>query len=147
MKEWTKERLAALSARDRATMYANAKKKGTAEGEALAKLIEDAGLPFSEAGGIRMDDPLVSAMEAVIQSAECRIACIKAVEQRLPAIAGADPLLAVKFQADYGKHNMTTNVAGHLVANLMRSLGFRMVGREAATPPGCVARSGELWSK
>ncbi len=147
MKEWTKERIAALSAQNHARLYVHAKKLGTAEGDTLAKLIEDAGLPFSEAGGIRMDAPLVSAMEAVIQPPECRIACVKAVEQGLPAIAGADPLLAVKFGADYGKHNMTTNIAGHLVANLMRSLGFHMVGKVAGTPKGCVAQSGELWSK
>ncbi len=147
MKNWTKERIVALSSQDRARLYTNARKQGTAEADALAKLIEEAGLPFSEGGSVKGDDPLVQAMEAIVQSPEARAECIKAVEDGWPAIAGVDPMLAEVLGVDYGKHNMTTHWAGHLVADLMRSLGYRMVGKMGATPKGCVARSGELWTK
>lgn len=143
----TKEKIAAMSPTERATLYLNAKKLSTGEGDRVVKLIEESGLPFSEGGGIRMDDPLALAMADVVQSEECKKACIKAVEEGWPAIAGVDQFLAEKFRADYGKHNMTTNLAGHLVADLMRSLGYRMVGKMGPTPKGCVARSGELWEK
>ncbi len=74
-------------------------------------------------------------------------ACIKTVEEGWPANTGVDSYLAEKFGMDYGKHNMTTNLAGHLVAEVMRSLGYRMIGKMGPTPKGCVARSGELWEK
>ena len=45
-KEWTPERLAALSVHDRANLYKSACRLGhTDDGAALKKLIEDAGLP------------------------------------------------------------------------------------------------------
>ncbi len=143
----TEEKIAAMSPTDRANLYLNARQLGTKEGDRVAKLIEESGLPFSEGGGIREDDPLALAMADVVRSEECKKACIKAVEEGWPAIAGVDPYLAEKFGVDYGKHNMTTNLAGHLVAEVMRSLGYRMIGKMGPTPKGCVARSGELWEK
>lgn len=145
--KWTQERLAALTISKRAQLYVNARQQGTNEGSALAELIEQAGLPFSEGGSIKMDDPLALAMAEVVSTPEVRDACVKAVEEGWPAIAGADPVLARRFTVDYGKHNMTTNLAGHLVADLMRSMGYRMVGRTGPAPKGCIARSGELWTK
>ena len=35
----------------------------------------------------------------------------------------------------------------YLVAELMRRLGYKMVDKVGPTPKGCVAMSGELWSK
>ena len=145
MADWTRERIEAMSPVDRAKLYTNAHKAGTDEGNALAAMILGTGLPFSEGGGISLDDPLVQAMETIVNSPEGKAACIKAVEDGWPPIAGVDPLLAQAFTVDYGKHNMTTNAAGHLVANLMRSLGYEMVGKTGPTPDGCVAMSGELW--
>lgn len=147
MKKWTKERIAALAPRDRARLYANARKLGTTEGAALVCLVEDVGLPLSDGGSVKGDDSLVLAMEAIVQSPEGRAGCIEAVENGWPAIAGVDPMLADALGVDYGKHNMTTHWAGHLVADLPRSLGYRMFGKMGATPKGCVARSGELWTK
>ena len=144
---WTIERLKALSPGDRAQLYANALRNDSRDGRELAELIRQAGLPMSETGGIAMDDPLVRAMEAVVQSPEARAACIEAVEDGWPAIAGVDPLLSKAFAADYGAHNMTTNAAGRLVADLMRSLGYRMLDKKGPTPKGCIARSGELWTR
>ena len=142
---WTKERLEALSPHDRAQLYANALKAGTPQGNALAELFRETGLPYLEGGGIKADDPLVQAMEAIINSPEGKAACIKATEDGWPAIAGIDAMLAEAFNVDYGKHNMTTNWAGHIVANLMRRSGYQMVGKVVSTPKGCIAQSGELW--
>ena len=144
---WTKERIEALPPSKRAQVYVNALNHRTDEGDALAELIRSTGLPFSEGGGISLDNPLVKAMEIIINSEEGKAACGKAAEDGWPPIAGVDPLLAKAFIADYGKHNMTTNTAGHLVAELMRRLGYKMVGKTGPTPKGCVAMSGELWEK
>jgi len=102
---------------------------------------------MADAGSLKGDDPLVLAMADIVNSPECREACVLAVENGWPAIAGADPYLAKAFKAEYGKHNMATNWAGRLVANVMRNMGYRMVGKMASLPPGCVAQSGELWEK
>ena len=147
MKEWTPERIAALPPSKRAKVFVNARRAGTDEGNALADMIRDAGLPFSEGGGISLDHPLVQAMEIIINSDEGKAACVKAVEEGWPPIAGVDPMLAKAFTVDYGKHNMTTNTAGHLVAELMRRLGYNMMDKVGPTPKGCIAQSGELWSK
>ena len=117
------------------------------EGNALAEMIRDAGLPYSEGGEINADDPLVQAMREIIFSPEGKAACVKAVEDGWPPIAGVDPMLAKAFTIDYGKHNMTTNRAGFIVAELMRPLGYKQVGKEGSTPKACVAMSGELWEK
>ena len=74
---WTTEKLATMSPQDRATLYGNALRAGSDERRKLAKLISDAGLPFSESGGISMDHPLVQAMRAFVQSPEARTACIR----------------------------------------------------------------------
>ena len=92
-----------------------------------------------------MDDPLVQAIAAVVHSAEGRAVCEQAVAEGQPAIAGVDPLIADRLGVDYGAHNMTTNAAGWLVAELMRGLGYRSLGKAGKTPKGCVAGSGTLW--
>ena len=117
------------------------------EGNALTEMIRDTGLPFSEGGGISLDHPLVQAMEIIIISPEGKVACVKAMEDGWLPIAGVDPMLAKAFTVDYGKHNMTTNTAGHLVAELMQRLGYKMMDKVGSTPKGCVAMSGELWEK
>lgn len=143
--DWTQERITALKPDERGRLHTNARAQGTEAGDALALMIEEAGLPFSEGGGINMDDPLVQAIAAVVQSTEGREACERAVAEGHPAIAGVDPLIADRLGVDYGAHNMTTNSAGFLVAEMMRSLGYRALGRKGKTPPGSVAGSGEMW--
>ena len=144
---WTKERLEALSPHDRAQLYANALNVGTPEGNALAELISEAGLPYSEEGSVSANDPLVLAMEAIIDTPEGKAACVKATEDGWPAIAGIDPMLVKTLKGDYSKKNMTTNWAGKIVADLMRRSGYRVVGKKKSTPNGCIAQSGELWEK
>ena len=144
---WTTERIRALAPESRAKLYTNARSIGTPEGDAVAKLIEDAGLPFSEEACVGLDDPVVVKMGEIIFSADGRAAAVKATSEDLPALAGVDPLIAEALGVDYGKHNMTTHTAGALVADLMRHMGYVELGRSAKTPPGCVAKSGQVWRK
>jgi len=144
---WTKAKIAALPAAKRAVLYANARAQGTAIGDALAELIADTGLPFSEGGGLAESDPLYIRMHQIIFSAEGRNAAISAVEKGLPPLVGVDPMLNAALQADYGNHNMGPANAGFIVAALMRHLGYRETGTSAPLPPGCVAKTGMLWAK
>ncbi len=142
---WDHDRLKAMSIRERAELYRNACRLGhTAEGAELKKLIEEAGLPFSEAACLRNDDPITMKMHEVINSEEGREAALAATAAGLPAMAGIDPLLQVALGVDYGPHNMGTQTAGGLVAELMRSLGYKKAGQRPM-PEHCVARSAVMW--
>ena len=143
----TMDQIKAMSAHGRANLYVNAMKQNTEEALRLVALIEASGLPFSECGSLKQDDPLCKVMMAVVRSDEGRNACITATEKLQPAIAGVDPMLAEKFGADYGKHNMATHWAGRYVADVMREAGYKQVGKVIDAPSGCVARSGELYAK
>ena len=147
MSKLTIEKIRAMSPGDRARLYTNALQKDTDEARQVVSWIDEAGLRFSEPGSVKMDDPLCVAMRAVVYSSEGEAACIRATEEGWPAIAGVDPLLAERFGVDYGKHNMTTHWAGRFVADVMARRGHHQIGRMAETPKGCVARSGEMYSK
>ncbi|HJO68728.1 MAG TPA: hypothetical protein QF804_03495 [Rhodospirillales bacterium] len=147
MTKLTPEKIGAMAPGDRARLYARATNTDSDEARRVVEWIEEAGLPFSEQGSVKLDDPLCEAMQAVVDSDDGLIACIKATDEGWPAIAGVDPLLSVKFGVDYGKHNMTTHWAGRFVADVMRRHGYVQVGKEADTPEGCVARSGEVYAK
>ena len=67
--EWTKEKLASKSPHERETIYKNAKKKSTPEAIALVKMIEEAGLPYSDTSCPTNDDPLTIAIYDVVHSA------------------------------------------------------------------------------
>ena len=144
---WTKEKIAALEPIKRARLYANARAQGTAEGNAIAELIVDTGLPFSESACLSIEDPLFLKMHEIVFSKEGRAAAMAAVEQGLPPLAGVDPLINQALMHDYGKHNMGTAHAGSIVAELMRHLGYQETGASAPLPPGCVAKTGMLWRK
>jgi len=145
--KWTEEGIEALPPQDRAILYANALKAGNDEGDALAELIRNSGSSLTDGSGITRDHPLVLGMESIINSAEGKAACIKAVEDGWPALAGVDPMLAEEFPADYGKHNQTTDWAGYLVADLMRQMGYKKLEKQGKTPESCVAKTGAIWEK
>ena len=144
---WTEERIRDMTVSDRAQLYENAKATDTEEAAELVKLIEATKLPFSEVGGINMDDPLVQAIYRIVHSDEGRAAAFEAAAEGRPALAGIDPLLAEALGVDYGKHNMTTSTAGDLVAKLMRDSGYKEAGRQMPLPEGCVAKTGQLWER
>ena len=143
----TKEQIHAMSPSDRAKLYVNATTLNTDEAAMVVQCIEEAGLSFSEGGSLKENDPLCQAIRVVVESEEGQKACVAAAEKGLPPLAGIDPMLAEKFAVDYGKHNMSTNWAGHFVANVMKARGYEQIGQMGATPASCVARSGELYSR
>ena len=144
---WTFERIEALSPNDRATVFANALKADSDKGDELVTLIRNSGLPLCDGTGITREHPLVWGMEKIVNSDEARSACRKAVENGFPALAGVDPMLAEAFPGDYGKHNQTTLWVGHLVAEIMRDMGFRELNKQGKMPDGCVARTGMMWDR
>ncbi len=145
VEQWTEEKIRALSSEQQRKLYQNAKSHGSAQGEALAKLIEEVGLSNPLPSGIDMDDPLVFRIHEIINSPGGKEAAMRAAKGSLPALAGVDPLLAADLGRDYGKHNQTTHTAGSLVAHLMREMGYREANKSAKLPEGCVAKSGKLW--
>jgi len=147
MNEWTIERLEKMTPTARGDLYANAVRLASEEGIALALLIRQSGLSLIDSEGITGEHPIVRRMDEIINSDEGRAACKKAVEDGFPALAGADPMLAEEFPADYGKHNETTVWAGYLVADAMRGMGFTQQGKQGKMPDGCVARTGEMWKR
>lgn len=143
--QWTPQKLAAMSVHERAELYRNACRLGhTPQGAALKTMLEVAGLPFSEDGCLSADDPIYLKMQDLIVSPEGRAAAVAAVKVGLPAMAGVDPLLQVQLGSDYGSHNMGTQTAGSMVAEVMRSLGYKKIG-EASLPSNCVAKTAATW--
>jgi hypothetical protein len=134
-----------MSPHDRNNLFKNAVRLShTAEGAALKKLIEDAGLPFSESAMPSSDDPLVLKMHEIVHSQEGRTAAIASTKMGLPALAGVDPLLSQALGVDYGPHNWGTIIAGSMVGELMHSLGYKKTGRKSM-PPGSVAKTAATW--
>lgn len=146
MKTWTLDEIAALPQDRRAAMYQNALRKGGPEGEALAKLIEASGLSYRNPTCPDENHPITRRINEVVFSEEGKQAAVAAAANGLPAMAGVDPLLRLALGPDYGKHNLTTAIAGDRVAYLMRDLGYREAGQRAL-PKGCTARTGMLFIK
>lgn len=146
MKTWTLDEIAALPQDRRAAMYENALRKGGPDGEALAKLIEASGLGYRNPTCPDENHPITRKINEVVFSDEGKQAAIDAAAKGLPAIAGIDPLLRAALGSEYGKHNLTTAIAGDRVAYLMRDLGFREAGQRAL-PKGCTAKTGMLFIK
>lgn len=146
-KEWTPEKIAALTPRDRAHLYENAEKAGTAQGEALMNLILKSELPFDDGNCAGMDDSIVLEMHRVIFSNEGRTAAVEAAAKGIPPMAVLDPMIAGKLGDRYGKHNMTTHTAGGLVADLMREMGYHDSGKRAKLPEDCIARTAQIWDR
>lgn len=141
----TREDLRSYPLQKRAALYQSACRLGhTPEGAQLKKLIEEAGLPYSEDRCLTNDDPIAIKMYEVIHSAEGRTASLAAVKAGLPAMAGIDPLLQIALGVDYGPHNMATVTAGSLVGDLMTEMGYKK-GKQAKLPAHCVAKTAATW--
>jgi len=134
-----------MSVGDRHNLWKNAKAKDTPEGRSLVSAIEALGLPFSETGGLKMDDPLTLRMWSIIHSAEGKAACFAATTQGFPAVAGVDPMLREALGVDYGSHNQSTNTAGAIVAEVMRTAGYVQAAEGKPLPAGSVAKTGWFW--
>ena len=143
--EWNPERVRALSVHDRAALYKNAcTKPDDPKAVELKAMIENEGLPYSEEGSVKMDDPLTLKMHEIIFSEAGKAAALKGTKEGLPALTYIDPMLQATLGVDYGPHNQTTNTAGVLVGQLMTSLGYRKDGTKSL-PSHCVAKTAAMW--
>jgi hypothetical protein len=143
---WSFETLQAKSAEERFTVWENARRIGSPEALELARFIEASGLEYAPTGGISMTDPRVLEMDEIITSQEGRVACLSAVEQGSPALAGVEPLIRERMGSRYGGFSQMTNTAGTLVGLLMYSLGYEK-GPSRPMPAGSVAKTAATWVK
>ena len=146
---WDYEQLTRRTPKERHNLWENAKRReeaGDIKAKALKELIETSGLDYKSSAEITLDSPIGRKMERVIFGSEGKHAALDATKNRLPALAGVDPLLSKALGADYGSHNAATIQAGYLVKNMMLQLGYEDAG-PAPLPPGCVAKTGRLFRK
>src|SRR5262245_6140980 len=141
--DYSDEQLKAMGTTGRHTVYKRARVLGTPEALKLCERLEQLGLPYSDSATVHLDDPIVLKMHELVNAKEGVEAMMEAFLKGLPPLAGVDPLIAAALGVDYGKHNMSTNTAGAIVAERMVMMGYRKVlGKQRALPLGCVARSG-----
>jgi hypothetical protein len=144
-KNWTLDKLEAMSVHDRHNLFRNAVRLShTPEGAALKALIEEAGLPFSEGAMLSSTDPAYLKMYDIVHSPGGRAAAIAAVKEGLPGLAGVEPMIREVLGIDYGPHNWGTVIAGSLVGEVMHSAGYRKTGVKPM-PPGSVAKTAATW--
>src|SRR5262245_11367322 len=93
MSQWTLEKIKALPVHDRHKLWKRARDRSDDEAKRVVRLIEDCGLPYSEAAALTWDDPIARTMYEIISSKEAAAAMIEATAQGLPAISGVDPML------------------------------------------------------
>jgi hypothetical protein len=138
-------KLRGMSVHERHRLWINARKIDSDEAKEMVRMIENLGLPYSDPGSLKFDDPIFLKMEEIISSAEGKSAAIEATKKGLPALAGVDPLLSAKLGVDYGAHNDGTINAGFLVAQMMRTQGYKLSGRKGKLPPTCLAKTAEIY--
>jgi hypothetical protein len=138
-------KLRGMTVHDRHRLWINARKLDTDEARRLVQMIEVLGLPYSDPGSLKFDDPIFMKMEEIVFSSDGKAAGIEATKNGLPALAGIDPLLSAKLGVDYGSHNDGTINAGYLVAQMMRMQGYKLSGRKGKLPPTCVAKTAEIY--
>jgi len=142
MTAWTEEKVRSLSVHQRHELWKNAKRLGAHQ---LIEWIEGCGLPYSDGTALSTTDPLFIKMTEVIFSDRAKQAALEATSLGLPALAGIDPILFEVLGVDYGPHNQATNNAGYIVAEMMRSQGYRKSGRTGPLPQGSVAKTAVIY--
>ena len=139
--EWTKEKICALSQKDRHNLWNNAARL---HDNRLLQMIEGCGLSYSDPAGLKLDSPLGRAIAKIINSATAIAAAIDATERGLPALAGIDPLLNAALKDQYANSYEAPTQAGYLIAAMMRKQGYESSGKQGALK-GCVAKTGEIY--
>ena len=139
--QWTYEKISSMSHAERHNLWENAQRLHNAD---LIKLIEESGLSYRDATGLKLDSGIGRAMGRIVNSAQGVAAGKEATEQGLPALAGIDPLIRAAFGAEYENTFEATIQAGYLVALMMRKQGYRNSGRQGRLQ-GCVAMTGEIY--
>jgi hypothetical protein len=138
-------RLRGMSVHDRHQLWINARKIDSDDARKLIQMIEGIGLPYSDPGSLKTDDPIFLKMYEIINSQKAISAAIEATKAGLPALTPMDPMLVEKLGVDYGSHNDATINAGYLVAEMMRSQGYRTSGRKGKLPATSVAKTAEIY--
>jgi hypothetical protein len=138
-------KLRGMTVHERHQIWINARRIDSAEARELIRMIEGLGLPYSEEGSLKYDDPIILKMYEIIHSAQGKTAAIEATKEGRPALEGIDPLLSAALGVDYGSHNDGTINAGYLVAQMMRSQGYQLSGRKGKLPPTCIAKTAEIY--
>ena len=139
-------KLRAMSVHDGHTIWKRARGMTAPEAKQMVAWIEGLGLPYSDSDCLKGDDPIFIKMYELILSSEGKKAAIEATREGLPAMAYVDPILARVLGVDYASHNMGTTSAGSLVAEMMRTQGYKNTGKKGKLPQGCVAKTAELYA-
>ncbi|HXQ47266.1 MAG TPA: hypothetical protein VN806_11665 [Caulobacteraceae bacterium] len=145
-KPFTVEQLKAMTMAQRYALYENALKQGTPAAKAVIAMLTQYQLLGRLGGGLPRRHPIIREIEDVARSTAGRSAAKGAADDGLPALAGVDPLIQERLGQDYGGRD-TTNWAGSLVAEVMDELGYKPTGKKRPMPPGCVAKTAELFVK
>lgn len=140
-KVYTLEELRAWTPERRRDLYINAKARP--EGAYIVEMIDEHGLSLSSSA-LSSNDPLYHRMVEITWSKPGKEAAVAATKQGFPALCGVDRLLRDQLGDLYHKHNMGTFSAGGAVAEVMRHLGYREIGK-GKCPDDCVARTGIVW--
>jgi hypothetical protein len=142
LKIFTLEELRGWTPEKRKHLYDNARK--TADGQYIVDIIERNGLALSS-GALSTNDPVHLKIVELAWSTHGREAMIEATKNGIPALCGLDPLLQAEIGDRYGKHDLGTAVAGTVVAEVMRHLGYRETG-QGKCPAECTAKTGLCWT-
>jgi hypothetical protein len=139
--KWTIEKLRALTVADRHEVWKKANSKGLHE---LVAMVEASG-PFTETACLHADNPEYLEMHNVVFSDEAKQAAVTVTGSGSPAMAAVDPILQRLMGKRYGFRSMDTMVAGSMVADMMRSQGYKTTGRKGTLPADCLAKTAEIY--
>jgi hypothetical protein len=142
---WTRAKLSARTPNERYEIWRRAKALHTADGNQLAREIEQLGLP-DEPPPLAEEDILARVIRDVVTSDEAKAAAREATLDGLPAIAGVDELLQGVLGAEYRRSERAVATAQQLVGEIMVEMGYEAVGAKPL-PDRYVAREGVFWRK
>jgi hypothetical protein len=129
--------------------YENCREKQSDEAllqiaEIEALIIDRANVSIGETG-VKLHSGFGKLMEETVNSNESEAAAKTATHADLPAMAGVEPLLVLRFGLAYSKRYEATVQAGYLVGKMMVRLGFARSGRKGPMPPGSVAKTADIF--
>ena len=143
---WDDDRLRALTIAQRHNLWVNAKASGKSDAAALVASIENLGLPYLDTRCAALGEEVANRLYEIVFSDEGRAAATKAADEGLPPLGALDPILVEGLGEDYGKKTLTTATAGAFISQMLTPMGYTGTGKRKALPPGCVARTGELFT-
>lgn len=145
----TLEQLMAMPLEEFQKLYVNACRlaaEGNAEAIALKLRMDNSGRPCTNESNINYRDETAREMAAIIWRNESNAAMLESTERGEPALAGIEPTLQRELGDDYRSQNYGTVLAGKVVGERMRALGYVKAGQKPM-PPGSVATTAETWKR